>query len=40
MKSIINNLTGRKVFGKDETEYFEEIVSNIPAQGNYTFVSN
>lgn len=40
MKTIVNNLTGRKVFGKDETEYFEEIVSLIPAEGDYTFVFN
>lgn len=40
MKNIINNLTGRKVFGKDETEYFEEIISNISVDRDYTFVFN
>ena len=38
MHKIINNLTGRKVHGKDEAEYFESIVSHINTEQDHTFV--
>jgi hypothetical protein len=38
MHKIINNLTALQVHGKDESEYFESIVSHINDGTDYTFV--
>lgn len=38
MHTIINNLNARFVHGKDETEYFEEIVSHVNTKNPQTFV--
>lgn len=38
MHTIINNLDARFVHGKDESEYFEAVVSNVKSEQPYTFV--
>jgi len=38
MHRIISNLRGVQVHGKDETQYFESIVSHIKTKNDYTFV--
>lgn len=38
MHNIINTLRGKEVHGKDESEYFQEIVSRIKTDRDYTFV--
>jgi hypothetical protein len=38
MHTIINNLTALQIHGKDESEYFQSIVSNINDGNDYTFV--